>query len=353
MALTKRNNTIDLLRFLAAVSVALFHNYYNLADKPDTLYTAFFFNYGKLGVPIFFVISGYCIMIALNHAKTSIEFIIRRLFRIFPPYWFSLLFTVAIVIILKLLRGENSVTILPKTPHDIFLTFLLLTYPFTKVKGINWVYWTLLYEVLFYFAVFLCSFLKNNYFTLLLLLITIGSCFVPSTDLGFQSFFKFWPIFAIGVALFKLLHDDKQKQLLNMMLFGLSLYAFYPAHQTLPFFVASVLAIIVIVIGHYYPLRDNKISKLGDVSYSIYLIHVPLTVYCFSMYRELSPLKKNGYLNPLLDTVLLILVIGCSKLIYSYIELPSISLGKRVASYFTKGQRRTTGFPVDNGKPIS
>lgn len=328
MTESKRNNLIDFLRFIAAISVVLYHIYYHPTSRPDNFYANFFFKYGKLGVPMFFVISGYCVMIALRHTKNPIEFIIRRLFRIFPPYWFSLIFTLFIIVLLRLLYGYNSVAILPKTGRDIFFTICMLTYPFTKIAPINWSYWTLLYEVLFYITVFLSSCFKKQYFMFLLILITIGSYVVPSTDLGFLSFFKFWPLFCLGIALFKILNDSKSQLILNVFLLCLALFAFYPAHQSVHFFIASILTAILIAIAHYKPLPNNSISRLGDISYSIYLIHIPLTVYCFDQFRGLAPFRFNSLLNFFLDILLLFGLICISKLTYKYIELPSINIGK-------------------------
>jgi exopolysaccharide production protein ExoZ len=92
-----------------------------------------------------------------------------------------------------------------------------------------------------------------------------------------------------------------------------------------------MVTVALITISHYKPLKDNKVSQLGDISYSIYLIHVPLTVYCFGMYRDLAPLKGNAFLNPLFDIVLLVVVVYISKAMYRYVELPSINIGKRLA----------------------
>jgi peptidoglycan/LPS O-acetylase OafA/YrhL len=328
---SQRNNLIDLLRFLAAIAVVLHHFYYQVNSKPNNIYTDLAFTYGKLGVPMFFIISGYCIMIALSHSTNSVQFIIRRLFRIFPPYWFSLIITGLLILILKLLRGANSVAAVPKTIHDIFYTVCLLTYPITKVNAINWVYWTLPYEVLFYGVIFIYSFAKDNYFTLLLILLTIGSCMVPPTDTGILSFFKYWPLFGVGAALFKLLHDPKSKQAANIILFTLCAISFYTAHLNLAYCIISGITIILILISHFKPLRNNRISKLGDYSYSIYLIHVPLAVYSFGLYRELPPLSENAMLNPLLDLLLLIMVVFLSKAMYKYIELPSINFGRRLS----------------------
>src|SRR4249919_3000902 len=60
---------------------------------------------GDLGVPMFFVISGYCIAAA---ARTSIQydqstryFLYRRVRRIYPPYWFSILLVVALPFLIE------------------------------------------------------------------------------------------------------------------------------------------------------------------------------------------------------------------------------------------------------------
>src|SRR5688500_7182586 len=54
-----------------------------------------------LGVPIFFVISGYCIAATADsqrrrRGRPAMEYFLRRFRRIFPPYWAVLLGTVAV-----------------------------------------------------------------------------------------------------------------------------------------------------------------------------------------------------------------------------------------------------------------
>ena len=77
-----RNHLIDLLRFLAASGVALFH-----FNEPIVYMDNWYRNFCKLGhwgVPVFFLISGYCIRIDEKYAKSLKDFIIRRFFRIYP-----------------------------------------------------------------------------------------------------------------------------------------------------------------------------------------------------------------------------------------------------------------------------
>ena len=51
-----------------------------------------------IGVPMFFVISGYCIMASIDSSRrqqtSTIRFFLRRFRRIYPPYWIALAGTV-------------------------------------------------------------------------------------------------------------------------------------------------------------------------------------------------------------------------------------------------------------------
>lgn len=50
------------------------------------------FNLGRLGVIIFFLISGYLIPFSFkNKHKPIIKFAISRIFRLYPLYWFSII----------------------------------------------------------------------------------------------------------------------------------------------------------------------------------------------------------------------------------------------------------------------
>ena len=57
-----------------------------------------------LGVPIFFVISGYCIAASADSSRRKGDspwtFLKRRFWRIYPPYWASLVGLIALVAVL-------------------------------------------------------------------------------------------------------------------------------------------------------------------------------------------------------------------------------------------------------------
>lgn len=326
MQADKRNHLIDLLRIIAASGVVLFHFSYKATNTQNWYYAIC--KHGDLGVPIFFTISGYCILIALHHAKKPSEFIIRRFFRIFPPYWFSLLLICVIILALRMLTGANSVATLPKSVMALAATLSLLTQPVTNTPTINWVYWTLSYEVFFYIAVYVCSFFKKQYFTAALIIVTILSVVLPVHKSGILFFLGYWPLFSFGIAVYKLLYYATGEKALPVVLLGLSVTGFYTTHQDPYYMLACIAAAILIVGNHFKPLKENFLSRLGDISYSLYLIHVPVGIYIFNQFKTPAIKLSLVYCIPF-ELGLLILLIGLSKLMHNCIELPAIKYGKR------------------------
>jgi peptidoglycan/LPS O-acetylase OafA/YrhL len=321
----KRNHLIDLLRILAASWVVFFH--LNQPIKPIDNWYRNFCKYGHLGVPVFFIISGYCILIALHHAKKPTEFAVRRFFRIFPPYWFSLAITAVIILLLKFTTSVNSVAVIPKNITGIVATLTLTTTPITDIKTINWVYWTLSYEVFFYLAVFACAFFKKQYFVIALTVVTLLSIVLPRFESGPLFFLNLWPLFSLGVALYQLLHQPAYKWF-NIALLAFTTVDFYATHQSYIYIVLCLITGALIVINHFKPLKSNLLSHYGDVSYSLYLAHVPIGIYLLG-HLKTTAIQTNVALNIVFDVAILISLVFISGLMHRYIELPAIKYGKR------------------------
>jgi peptidoglycan/LPS O-acetylase OafA/YrhL len=68
-----------------------------------------FVSWGWLGVPLFFVISGYCIAERVaretKQGRSTLRFVLDRLWRLFPPYWAALLVTLLLNIAGALVKG--------------------------------------------------------------------------------------------------------------------------------------------------------------------------------------------------------------------------------------------------------
>jgi peptidoglycan/LPS O-acetylase OafA/YrhL len=329
----ERNHTIDLLRLIASSWVVLFH-----LNEPipwvDNFYSDIY-KMGALGVPIFFVVSGYCIALAAQNSKSSFDFLTRRLFRIFPMYWFSLLVVIICVIIYIVFFGQNSVTVLPHSIKDVSATLTLLTDPFSSIPTTNWVYWSLTVEIFFYLVVGITLLFNRTIQQFLLLTVSL-LVFLPDlyTVRGFF-FLKDWPVFGLGFALFSL-HDKSKQDYFSWLLLMVNFFALYSLHRFDAYTITSLVAFVLIAASLFWAdLGSNFFSRLGDYAYSVYLIHVPLGVYLLNHFKT-PTVQKNVFFQSAYDIIVLIILLFISSLTFRFIELPGIQFGKKVAKKLNK-----------------
>jgi exopolysaccharide production protein ExoZ len=137
---------IDLIRFLAALSVVGFHFGYlnDIADfKPIWPITWF----GWIGVEVFFVISGFVIANSAN-GKSSMRFLKGRALRLYPAVWCCATLT---LIVTAAISDRPLLELLPSYLRSLALI--------PKGPWIDDVYWTLAVEIGFYTVIFglLCA----------------------------------------------------------------------------------------------------------------------------------------------------------------------------------------------------
>lgn len=164
----ERLAAIDVLRGLAAVAVVLYHARaefwvglkqtwleHGLGGAPDVwlAYALSAFSFGWIGVPVFFVLSGYCIHRSpASRLKSgdpfgwsTFAFYKRRIIRIYPVYIAALCLTAIIDYL-----NTNSPTALEATASNTTKTFLInlimLQGILAPVFGTNSVFWTLSIE---------------------------------------------------------------------------------------------------------------------------------------------------------------------------------------------------------------
>lgn len=141
--MTKRTTYIglDVVRFLAALSVTLYHFVYfnwitdaEMASRLDLPQEPF--RWGFVGVPVFFVLSGFVIAFSAN-GRSVAEFVKGRALRLYPVAWICATIT---LVVTECTWGDyvRSAVLWPIGPW---------------VSG---VYWTLAIEIIFYAVVAVC-----------------------------------------------------------------------------------------------------------------------------------------------------------------------------------------------------
>lgn len=99
----RRLASIDALRAIAALLVLVTHATERFADDVGAVARATFLyrlshalDFGRIGVILFFLVSGYVIAGTLADPRTTVrDFLVRRFFRLYPLYWASIALAIA------------------------------------------------------------------------------------------------------------------------------------------------------------------------------------------------------------------------------------------------------------------
>ncbi|MBF0242918.1 MAG: acyltransferase [Desulfamplus sp.] len=349
---SKYLSRIDHLRFFAA-SLLIFHHFRGENLKWDGTYTfkqmiILWLNNGSSGVSLFLVLTGFLFCIISDAGRKKIKYsgyIYNRILRIFP------LMTLICFIVICISRQSS-------TPMDILriLTLQLNTgqsftgwgHDFFPVGPI----WTIAVEFHFYLifpfiALFLNKYGKTYILGLVLLFIFIK--FTIATISGSNIYFNLYHTiigrmdqFIIGMfyALMYINHNSVklENKLLSTITTLLSLFAltclFTLKKETvfycsLSFTIEALAWGLIILCYLKIKLPDNKylenvLSSLGSISFSLYLLHLPVGTLISKIFQFNQPLNITSSITQSL--IRLAFIIGISYLTYFSIEKPFMSL---------------------------
>ncbi|MDD3265797.1 MAG: acyltransferase [Burkholderiales bacterium] len=220
---------LDLVRFLAAVWVMGYHFMVRHSSTVDGLgiivsrSISQFFTYGYLGVPIFFIISGFVIMQSAQ-GRSWYEFLFLRLLRIFPLYWLGLLFAIiALTLSPKILVASDpdilAFTNMLSLNHLLLSCFhlfnqIIMLFDDLVIRGFSRIYfgqqityslwvaqaWSLREEIKFYILIAALLFLFGNSRQIMYWVVLFNVALIAL--LGKMSFLFPWScFFAVGVSI--------------------------------------------------------------------------------------------------------------------------------------------------------
>jgi peptidoglycan/LPS O-acetylase OafA/YrhL len=140
---------LDALRGYAAAVVALFHLSPVVIglDRHMAIYRHF--DFGRYGVLLFFMVSGYVIPMSLERHGSLRRFWIGRVFRIYPAY----LLAVGVGLILAATGWQRLHPTLRTDPAVSVLGHVTMLQDLLGLRGVVRPFWTLSYEMTFYLIV--------------------------------------------------------------------------------------------------------------------------------------------------------------------------------------------------------
>ncbi len=296
--------SLQILRFIAAILVVTLH---------------LGFEFGHIGVDIFFVLSGFIIAYVTN--KKTTYFFINRLIRVIPIYWLiTIIFTTA------LLLFPNIFEISKFNYEYLFKSLLFI--PFDNLDAGHYplvIYgWTLNYEIYFYLIFSLAILISKKNVTFTFIIIFLIIYFINLVQNNFISEVYTNPIifeFMFGVLIFIFYKNFSYKTYIFILIFILTsiyLLIYFNDHRIIMYGIPSVFILILFLYLNKFKFHKYLVV-LGDSSYCLYLIHP----YIFQLSKKLVIYNKfNLDLNYIILFFNVIICILISICLHKYFEIP-------------------------------
>jgi peptidoglycan/LPS O-acetylase OafA/YrhL len=329
---SRRIVELDVLRALAAINLVLFHftHVYSVKYGYSTD-LGFEFAYGKYGVSMFFMLSGFVNALTILRKRQPREFVASRIIRIIPSYYLVIGMN---LVLLTMLPMSGFYEMYSAEQVVANLTILPNLFGQSCMEPVTW---TLQIEILFYGLILFMFIsgalrdpLKMIFWYLSLCMVGIWSIEYLAVNGGNESviallsflrqllILDYMPLFFMGM----LAHQIwKQNGNLKWNLIGICLsgivFHIIDRHDYNP--VATVLMVGILFLSAYGKLPFLRLKPLvfvSTISYSLYLLHNNLG--CAFIYQ----MEQLG-LSPMTSLVIgIVFVTIVSTVVTFWIERP-------------------------------
>ncbi|SDE09943.1 hypothetical protein SAMN04487996_103341 [Dyadobacter soli] len=365
-------NSIQVLRGIAALYVTIYHLKDVMpADAAFRKEIDFIAGSGPAGVSLFFVISGF-IMVHITRntvpsGRNIFRFTAKRLIRIWPAY---------AVITLGYCLLHSRIASNPEWPSELLRSLLFIPLantpaPFYGYATLN-VGWSLNYEIYFYLLIAVSMFFSRLRWYAFFVMIVVTLVGIPAyygaftlkadqmPDLGAPYLNMvanpiIWN-FVFGVFLGRAYYNrflhEQIRTLLSLKpvapaLLCLAIWQFLSGFLggfgPLQWGLGSTVIFAVFVFHYQERIQQfpSWLVRLGDMSFSIYLLHVPVVVGLGFVFRKLGfPVYSEGTAMFLLS---LALTFVASQVSYDYLEL---KLTSRLSRWLQDSKRQPVHEPA-------
>ncbi len=329
-----RVEVLDLLRALAVTGVLLFHygfrgavaDGYTEASLPALIPIV---KYGYLGVPLFFVISGFVIAYSAE-GRSAAAFAIARMSRIYPGFLLCMTLTFIVTLAIGAPRIEANIT--------QWLANLVILAPALKQPFMDGAYWSIVYELTFYgwvFFLLLIGRFRREIECIVVAWIAISifneivlhSGALRRLFLTDQSAF-----FSAGLALYEIFRGRRDRTIMLLLALcaaaaisqGFTNMAWLREHYHTEFnnwvvaglCVASIAAVALAMNVRRLPLPAGLVLAIGGLTYPLYLLHQHIGYMLLNAFERWAS-------APVLITATAVAMIVISFLIWWLFEKPA------------------------------
>lgn len=294
------------------------------------------FELGRVGVVIFFIISGFVVpysFIGKERKGTISTFTTKTIFRLYPAFWFSIFVALIVSLFFESGTGINIISI-----RQVLVNFTMLP-KYLGVESVQGAYWTL--HLLFVFYVLCCVlfFFKkinnNNTLTFMLLLFCVIA--ISFGFLRYKYGVRIPIVMPLGIAsmfLGALLRKHYSEQSISTKQLVSLLFIYFVAMfvaQNLyylsgwPRWFSAYAVGVIIFLGFAYKIKPKNVflSYIGRISYSMYLLHMLVLAFVFNVFGMFSYEFWGGVVSLVLTLILSALLADIS---YRFCEMKSSNL---------------------------
>lgn len=359
-----RQTSIDGLRGFLGISVFVHHTvitWFFLHGSPWQLPPSrLIVHMGQTSVALFFMITAFLFwgrVLDRGASMDWIEFFVSRMYRLYPVYLLMLVLLLTAALLTAAsnhpaISGPIAGPLLDWTMFTLFDTPNLGGLPGTGLL-VAWVTWSLRYEWLFYLALPLIGFLAGRSRHPIAALLSAAVVAMIFWRLHWRGFSPgILQSFAGGIVAAHWVRTARFAALGRTPAAGLvavvamaAVVAFLPTAYSWRATAGLTVFFVVIASGHslWGLLRLPGLLWLGDITYSIYLLH---GFFLWLVLQRLMPraLASNGpaFLGSIV--VIDVMLVLVSSVVFLMIERPAVLLGKRHI-------RRLRSYPATNPHP--
>ena len=284
-----RVNELDLMRFLAALAVVFHHYSLNgFAVNAQTIapypLLSSLFRYGYLGVDLFFMISGFVILMTASSGSLR-HFVLSRLVRLYPAFWICC--TITFVAILTIGSPDYIAT------FSQYLVNMSMLSGFMDVESIDSAYWSLFVELKFYALVAIVLLLGRvqqiESLFIFWLVATVALVIYPMFHLRFVLLDDYSANFIAGATFF-FIWSRGMTWVRGLVIVAAWLCALYQStvdvhefeirirNDLSPFVIAAIVSAFFVIMGMVACKQTGVIGRanwlwLGAITYPLYLLH--------------------------------------------------------------------------------
>ncbi len=364
----ERYYLLDIFRGIAAICVVLQHYQHFFFIEPGIVASNFiyteqpffniispFYKFGSVAVQFFFILSGF-IFFAIyrekifNNKISFKRFFILRISRLYPLHLLTLILILILQKIFLIFYSEYYVYPDNSLINFILHFFLIQEWGFNNLfnfeilAGFNHPSWSISVEIFAYISFFvICLFYAKDFMQTSVILILIFFIYIFFHDILTSILLGIFLFYLGGLTYFlsqKIIEIIEKKKIMvvnimvlfNILVFGRFLNEFFFDFQkSISFLIGNRFMILLFmikfplliinlrIIQYFFKNLGKKFLIIGELSYTIYLIHFPLQIIFMIISKELINFNFN---SQYFFIFYFVVVFMASFLVHKFYELP-------------------------------